>query len=164
MKLYVKEKFFTWVKDFSVYDTSGRERYHVSGEFMTFAHKLHVTDPDGRERAFVRSIPFRWHPTFVVEVGGREVCRIIKEFTFLRPYYRFEGIDWIIEGRSWAHDYTITSPSGTVATISKEWFTLGDAYEIDIADSADEMAVLAAVLTIDCVLASQSAAAATSAT
>jgi uncharacterized protein YxjI len=163
MKLYVKEKFFTWVRDFSVYDASGNERYHVSGEFMSLANKLHVTDRDGVERAYVHSVPFSWHPTYVVEIGGREACRIVKEFTFFRPSYRFEGLDWRIEGGNWSHDYTVMSGRGPVASIRKAWFTLGDAYEIDIADDADELTALAAMLAIDSVLASQNAAAAASA-
>ena len=49
-----------------------------------------------------------------------------------------------------------------MASIRKAWFTLGDAYEIDIADDADELTALAAMLAIDSVLASQNDAAAAS--
>ena len=164
MKLYVKQKFFSMVRDFSVYDSAGCERYHVEGEFLSLRNKLHITGPDGEEKAFVYSELFRLLPEFVVEVGGREVCRIVKDFTWFRPSYHFEGKDWVIEGEFWAHDYVITGSRGTVAGIHREWFTLGDAYEIDIADGEDEITVLAAVLAIDCVLASQSAAAATAST
>lgn len=45
-------------------------------------------------------------------------------------------------------------------SISKEWFTWGDCYALDIADSADEMLALAVVLAIDAVHAQANAAAA----
>ena len=81
MKLYVKEKFFSWVRDFSVYDASGNERYHVSGEFMSLANKLHVTDRNGVERAYVHSVPFSWHPTYVQD---REGVHLLPAFLPLR--------------------------------------------------------------------------------
>ena len=42
--------------------------------------------------------------------------------------------------------------SKTVATISKEWFTWGDAYEIDVDDSVEPVLALAVVLVIDACL------------
>ena len=38
-----------------------------------------------------------------------------------------------------------------IVTITKEWMTWGDSYELDIANPADEIIALAVVLTIDCV-------------
>ena len=55
----------------------------------------------------------------------------------------------------------ITKNGNPIVTISKEWMTWGDSYELDIADPDDETVALAVVLTIDCVMAAQAAAAAT---
>ena len=44
-------------------------------------------------------------------------------------------------------------------TINKEWMTWGDSYELNIINPADELVALAVVLTIDCVMEAQSAAA-----
>ena len=35
MKLYVRQKVFSWGEKFSVYDESGREHYTVRGEVLT---------------------------------------------------------------------------------------------------------------------------------
>ena len=43
-------------------------------------------------------------------------------------------------------------------TISKEWMTWGDSYELNIANPADEILALAVVITIDCVMESNSGA------
>jgi len=51
-----------------------------------------------------------------------------------------------------AHEYEISDPAGPVVSISKEWFTWGDCYQLDIAPSADTALALAVVLAIDCVL------------
>ena len=60
-----------------------------------------------------------------------------------------------------AHDYQITKGGHNIVSISKEWMTWGDSYELDIADPADEIVALAVVITIDCVTESNSGASVT---
>jgi uncharacterized protein YxjI len=55
-----------------------------------------------------------------------------------------------------AHDYEITQNGRSIVTIRKEWMTWGDSYELDIANPKDELVALAVVLTIDCVMESNS--------
>ena len=43
----------------------------------------------------------------------------------------------------------------TVATVSKEWFTWGDTYEISVDDSVEPILALAVVLVIDACLESK---------
>ena len=57
-----------------------------------------------------------------------------------------------------AHDYQIIKRGRKIVTISKEWMTWGDSYELDIADPADELVALAVVIAIDCVTESDSGA------
>ena len=71
------------------------------------------------------------------------------EFTFFRQEYSVNGLGWKVHGDIFSHDYEITANGQRIAQVSKEWFTLGDAYEIDIADGADEVTALAFILVID---------------
>ena len=64
--------------------------------------------------------------------------------------------DMEVEGSFWEHEFEIRRGGQIVARIYKEWLTWGDCYCLDIADPADELAVLAVVLTIDCVAEAQS--------
>ena len=59
-----------------------------------------------------------------------------------------------------AHDYEITRNGDPIVSISKEWMTWGDSYELNISNPQDEIVALAMVLTIDCVMDAQSSAAA----
>ena len=151
MKLYIKEKVFTWGDKFCVKDALGNDRYTVEGEVFTLGKKLHVYDNLGREVAFIRQELMTLLPCFAVSAGGREIAQVKKAFSFLFPRYTIEGLGWIIEGSCWEHEYRITKNGRTIVTISKEWMTWGDSYELDIADPADEILALAVVLTIDCV-------------
>ena len=156
MKLYIKQKVFSWNDRFTVKDEYGNDRYWVEGELFSFGKKLHVYDMTGREVAFIKQELWSWAPRYHVFCGGREVAEIKREFTLLFPKYSIEGLGWEINGSFMAHEYAITKSGYPIVTISKEWMTWGDSYELNISNPQDEIVALAVVLTIDCVMASQS--------
>lgn len=158
MKLYIKEKVFSWGDKFTVKDEYGYDKYVVEGEVFSWGKKLHIYDMTGREVAFIKQEVWSFLPRYYVFCGGQQMAEIKKEFTFLFPKYSIEGLGWEIDGSFLAHEYEITKGSRTIVTISKEWMTWGDSYELDIANPADEMIALAVVLTIDCVMESGSGA------
>ncbi len=160
MKLYIKEKVFSWGDKFTVKDEAGRDKYVVEGEVFSWGKKLHVYDMNGCEIAFIKQEVWSWMPRFYVFCGDRQVAEIKKEFTFFFPKYSIEGLGWEIDGQFMAHDFEITRNGQRIVTITKEWMTWGDSYELDIANPADEIVALAVVITIDCVMESSSAAAA----
>ena len=159
MKLYIKEKVFSWGDKFTVKDAYGEDKYIVEGEVFTFGKKLHVYDKHGREVAFIKQEVWSFLPRYYVFCGDRQIAEIKKEFTFLFPRYTIDGLGWEIDGSFMAHDYQITKQGRKIVTISKEWMTWGDSYELDIADPADELVALAVVIAIDCVTEASSAAA-----
>jgi len=153
MKLYIKQKVFSWTDRFTVKDAQGNDRYYVEGELFSWGKKLHVYDMSGSEVAFIQQKTFSWMPTYFVFVDGRQVAEIVKEFTFFTPRYRIDGPGWEATGRVMFHEYQVTRGEQTVVSICKEWMTWGDSYELDIANPNDEVMALAVVLTIDCVIA-----------
>lgn len=156
MKLYIRQKVFSWGDRFTVKDAAGEDRYAVQGEVLSLGKKLHVYDMSGREAAFIQQKVLSFLPRFFVYVGGMQAAEIVKDFTLFLPRYRVEGPGWSVEGRFLAHEYEIKQNGRTVATISKKWMTWGDSYELDIAGTADEVMALAAVLAIDAVMAANS--------
>ena len=151
MKLYIKEKVFSWNDRFTVRDQWGNDKYYVEGEFFSWGKKLHVYDLQNREVAFIKQEVWSFLPRYYVYTGGQQVAEIKKEFTFFFPKYSIDGLGWEIDGSFWEHEYEITQNGRPIVTISKEWMTWGDSYELDISNSADEIIALAVVLTIDCV-------------
>ena len=161
MKLYIKQKVFSWVDKFTVKDECGNDRYYVEGELFSWGKKLHIKNASGNEVAFIQQKVFSLLPKYFVFVNGEQIAEIVKEFTFLKPKYRIEGLNWDINGNFWAHNYEITRSGSPIVSIRKEWMTWGDSYELEIADPKDEIVALSVVLTIDCVMAAQTAAAST---
>ena len=152
MKLYIKEKVFSWGDKFHVRDEAGRDRYLVQGEVFSWGKKLHVYDMTGSEVAFIKQEVWSWMPRYHVFCGDREVAEIRREFSFFVPRYSIQGLGWEINGHFMAHDYEITRGGVPIVTIRKEWMTWGDSYELDIADPRDEIVALAVLMTIDCVM------------
>ena len=155
MKLYMKQKVFSWADTFTVKDPMGEDKYFIKGEAFSWGKKLHVYDRSGREVAFVRQKLWTFMPRYMVSVNGTDVAEIVKEFTFLRPKYSILGPGWDVDGSFWEHDYEVTENGRPIVSIRKEWMTWGDTYELDIADTGDEVMALAVVLAIDCVLDAQ---------
>ena len=155
MKLYVKQKAFSWRDRFYVKDEKGNDRFVVEGEIFTWGKKLHVYNASGTEVAFIRQKVWSWLPRYFVEVGGCVVCEIVKEFTFFRQSYRLEGLSWRLDGDFWAHEYSLKDKGRQIMRLSKKWFTWGDSYELDIANPQEELLCLCVALAVDCALASQ---------
>lgn len=149
MKLYLKQRVFSWGDKFTVYDECGNDRYYVHGKAFTMGKKLHLCDLAGNELLFIRQKLFTFFPKYHILKNGVEVAEVVKNFSFFRPKYTIHGLDWSVQGDFFDHTYEIRCGSHTVASVSKRWFTLGDAYELDIDPTTDPITALAVVLVID---------------
>lgn len=152
MNFYLKQKFFSFNDRFTIYDENGDDRYYVEGEMFSWGKKLHFLDLNGDELAFISQKVFSFLSKYYISMGGRDVAEVVKEFTFFYPSYGVslsDGSYWNIEGDFFDHEYTIGDSSRMIATISKEWFTWGDAYCVSVADGVDPALALSIVLIID---------------
>ena len=156
MKLYIKEKVFSWGDKFTVKDAYGEDKYVVQGQVFSWGKKLHVYNMAGQEVAFIKQELLTLLPKYTVFCNGRQAAQIKREFTLFIPRYSIAGLGWEIEGSFLDHAYQITKGGMDIVSIRKQWMTWGDSYELDIVNPADEIIALAVVLTIDCVSESDS--------
>ncbi len=156
MKLYIKQKVFSWKDKFFVKDEYGQDKYYVEGELFSWGRKLHVYDMNQREVAFIAQKVMTFMPEFHVSQEGREVAVVKQKFAWFHPKYEIQGPNWNVEGSFWQHEYTVSDQGGSVQVgISKELMSWGDSYEMDIAEDKNELLALAVVLAIDCAVAQQ---------
>lgn len=149
MKLLFKQRFFSWVDSYDIYDEAGRTVFTVEGQ-PSWGHRLHILDAAGRHVGTVKQVILTFLPRFELYIGDRLVGQVVKEFTFFRPSFRMEGLGWQMEGDFFEWDYTITNTAGfAVATVRKELWNWTDTYTIDVADPQNALAALMAVLAID---------------
>lgn len=158
MKLYMKQKVFSWRDKFHVFDENQNERYYAESEFFTIGKKLRIYDYTGNEICFIYQKVMSFLPRYFVNINGEDVAEVIKKFTFFKQEYIVNGLGWSVDGDFTAHEYVIESDGSIIATISKRWLTWGDTYEIDVPNPQNEVTALAIVLIIDAIMAQQAAA------
>ena len=149
MSLYMQQHVFTWGDKFSIYDDGGNEKYFVKGEVFSFGKKLHLYDRAGVELAYIEQKIFTFLPKYYINRSGRGTVEVVKEFTFFTPKYSVNPLGWTVYGDFFSHEYEVECGGQTVASVSKEWFSFGDAYAIRFGAGVDEVTALAVVLVID---------------
>lgn len=149
MKLYIKQKVFSWGDKFTVKDENELDKYTVEGEVFSLGKKLHVKDMNGNEVAFIHQKLLSFMPRYFVFKGEQQVAEIVQKFKFFKPAYVVNGPEWNVEGNFNAHLYRVFQGDNPIVNIEKIWFTWGDSYVLDIDDTADEILALAVVLAID---------------
>ena len=152
MRLYARQKVFSFRTTFSIVDEHGRPHYTVKGEILTIGKKLHVYDASGREVALLREKLIKLLPTYDIYIGGRPVARIVKRLSILKPSYEIRECGWRVEGNFLQHDYRIYNGVVAVAGIRKRWLSFGDCFELDVPDSRNELLAVCVMLAIDCVM------------
>lgn len=156
MKFYIKQKVFSWADKFTIFDENGNEAYWVEGEVFSIGKKLDLFDNADQHKAHIHQKVFSFMPRYFIEVNGEDVAEVVKHFTLFKKRFSVTNYNWMVEGDFFAHEYEIYENDSIIATISKEWFTFGDAYSIDIADEVDPVIAISVVLIIDAILAQSS--------
>lgn len=163
MKHYVEQQLFSLKDRFYIQDEFGHEEYYVESDFFSFGKKFHIYDQYQQQVAYISQKVWSFLPKFEIYVENNYIGQIVKELTLFNPRYYLENSDLQVEGNFLAHDYSIYNSQGTIATISKEWWTFGDKYCIDVKEGIQPIIAIAIMLSIDAVLASQNNAASSAA-
>ena len=93
-----------------------------------------------------------FRPRYQVFVRGALIGEVVQEFSFFHPRFTVEGAGWDVEGDVWAHEYTVSHDGEPIVRISREWFTWGDSYVLDVDDPSRELQALSLVLAMDCAM------------
>lgn len=149
MKLLFKQRFFSWLDSYDIYNEAGQTVYTVKGQ-LSWGHCLKIYDARGNEVGTVKERILTFLPKFEMYLGERYMGCISREFTFFIPKYNVDCNGWQVEGDFFEWDYTIRNASGqSIATVSKELFNWTDTYVIDVVNPQDALCALMLVLAID---------------
>lgn len=149
MRLLFKQRFFSWLDSYDVYNEAGDVAYTVKGQ-LSWGHCLKIFHADGSEAGLVQEKVLTFLPKFELYERDEYIGCIRKELTFFRPKFTIDCNGWEMDGDWLEWDYTIRNASGAaVAVISKEVWNWTDTYVIDVVNPADALRVLMLVLAID---------------
>lgn len=149
MKLLFKQRFFSWLDSYDIYDENGQVAYSVEGK-LSWGHCLHISDAYGKHIATVKEVVLTFLPKFELYVHDELIGSISKEFSLFKPNYHLDFKQWSVLGNFLEWDYQIKDDQDQlVASIGKELFHLTDTYTIDVYQSEDALYALMVVLAID---------------
>lgn len=155
MKLYIKQRVFSWKEKFNVYNELGEPVYYVEGKFFSLSHEFTVYDRNGIPCATVYEKLFKLFAEYDIHTNNEHIT-LKKQLSFFKARYTLLGTSWILEGDIFDHNYSVISADHRpVMVLRKHWFTFGDSYELDIANPDDALKVLCIALSIDADLCNQ---------
>jgi uncharacterized protein YxjI len=157
-QLYIKQKVLSLSGKFTVKDEQEMDVYYVEGSFMKVPKTYSIMNPAREEVALITKKMFSFLPKFFVEVNGQEVLTIKKDFSFLKARYTIDAAGIEVHGNWWEMNFQVLQHGEVVGQVSKEWFTWGDSYKVQILNEEMESIIIALVVAIDCVKADQAAA------
>ena len=149
MKLLFKQRMFSWLDSYDIFNVAGETVYIVKGQ-LSWGHCFKIFDAAGNEKGVVKQKLFTFLPRFEMYCDGRYIGCISREFSLFRPRYNIDCNGWRVEGNFFEWDYEIINAFNCrIATITKEFFNWTDTYSIDIDDPQDALCALMLVLAID---------------
>ena len=107
------------------------------------------------EVAVITKKVFSLLPKFFVEMNGREILTITKEFSFFKARYSIDAAGIEVRGNWWDMNFEVLQHGEVIGQVSKEWLSWGDSYKVQILNEEMEAIVISLVVAIDCVKADQ---------
>ena len=149
MKLLIKQKLFSWLDSFDIFDEDGNTVYTVKGE-LDFHTVLHVYDASGNEIGYIlEKSGTVMEPEFDVYVNSAYVGRIKREFSLFRTKFDIDYNGWGTKGNLLRWEYTVSDGNREIAAVSKEKWKNTDAYAVNVHNKSDVLSIIMLVLAID---------------
>ena len=148
-QLYIKQKVLSLSEHFTVVDAAQRMRYQVEGSFLHIPKTFHILNATGNEVARIEKQVFSWLPHFSVFVNNEQIASIDKELSFFKSRYHIDAQGLEIAGDWWDMNFTVLRNGTPIASITQQWLSWGDTYEVSINDDSSELLIVALVIAID---------------
>ncbi|MFD1412573.1 LURP-one-related/scramblase family protein [Oceanobacillus jeddahense] len=161
-QLYIKQKVFSLNEKFTVKNQEEKDVYYVEGSFMRIPKTFSIKDAKGEEVALITKKTLSFLPKFFVEVNGQEVLAIKKGLSFFKARYTIDAAGIEVRGNWWDMNFQVYQHGEIIGKVSKEWFTWGDSYKVQVVNEEMETSLIALVVAIDCVKADEKGAASAS--
>ena len=106
MKLLFKQRFFSWLDSYDIFDEEGKTIYTVEGK-LSLGHCMHVYNVYHEHIATLKQELLTFMPRFSVYMQDEYVGSISREFTFFKPSYQIDYKGWSVHGDFMEWDYEI---------------------------------------------------------
>ncbi|MDR0832057.1 MAG: LURP-one-related family protein [Bacillales bacterium] len=155
MKLYIKQKVFTWGDKFTVKDEQGQDIYQVKGKVISFGKSLKIYDiKTNTIVAKIRQKLFHVMAHYKVSITDQKPFMVVKRLKLFTPSFKVKALKWDVDGDFLAHDYTVTSTNEMIMKLNKRYVSWGDSYELNITKEENQLACISIAIVADAVMSS----------
>ncbi|HTE86789.1 MAG TPA: LURP-one-related family protein [Dehalococcoidia bacterium] len=149
----LQRKLFAIGEDFWIENDRGDQVYKVDGKALSIRKKFILEDQAGGEMLSVEAKLIALQPTMKIERQGQQYAMVTKAlFTLFHQHYTIQvegGPAYEAQGDITNHEYEVMGNGAQVAQISRQWFSIRDAYGVAVAPELDQALILAAAVCID---------------
>ena len=149
MKLYFKQRLFSWLDSYEIYDENQQTVYQVEGK-LAFGHQFSLLNQQGQIIGQVKEKIRLFVPEFELIVANQVIGSVKKEVTFFKPHFVVDFNNWEVKGDIFEWEYQVLDANQEiVTTISKDVWQWTDCYKIEVYQDSDALYVVMLVLAID---------------
>jgi uncharacterized protein YxjI len=153
MRYLVQERIFSITTDFWIEDENGNRVFLVDGRALSLRETFELKDAHGNVLILIRKKLFAMRDTMEIENGDGIVATVRPAF-FSPVRHRYEidladGQRLEAVGNFTDKDWELSDGRQVVGRISRRWFSVRDAYGVEVAPGADDALVIAIAVCID---------------
>ncbi len=152
MKVYIKNKFWSWGGGSSVVNEKKEPVFQVKGRVFSITKVKYVCDMEGKRLFKVRNKWFNFfvHKAYIYDENKKKIATVKDKWFNLNGEYFVLGYkDEIkIEGKFFGLSSKILRNGQVIGSIKRQFTIINDAFELD-ADEADMPFLIALVIALD---------------
>ena len=150
----IRQKLVSIGDDFWIENAEGQRVFKVDGKVLRISKTLVFEDANGKKLCQIKERLLTIKDTMVIEdPHGRDIASVKKALISpLRDKWNVNvkgGEDLVVQGNILDLEYDIKQGRKKVAEVSKKWFTIADAYGVEIEAGQNDILILAIAVAID---------------
>ncbi|MGK4584590.1 LURP-one-related/scramblase family protein [Kitasatospora sp. HPMI-4] len=156
MRYLIRDRMFAFHEEAWI-ETEHREKlYRVNRRFLRLRTTFDFVDSHGAKVATITKKALTLHHTILIKQDGVVAARISKRaLRILGDRFKVrlrDGRRLRIAGNLWDHEFDIQHQGTTLAHISRRWFTIRDAYAVDVMSPQDATLLVILAVCVDHIL------------
>ncbi|MCW7942873.1 hypothetical protein AAW14_12680 [Streptomyces hygroscopicus] len=156
MRYLVRDRMLAFHEEAWV-ETEHREKlFRVDRKLLRLRTTFHFVDVEGNQVAGIVRKALTLHHTILIKQNGAVVGRISKRmFRIFGDHFSAtlrDGRRLRIAGNVWDREFDVRYDGSTLARISRRWFSIRDAYAVDVMSEPDALLMIVLAVCVDHIL------------
>ncbi|MGW3066019.1 LURP-one-related/scramblase family protein [Streptomyces sp. NPDC001130] len=159
MRYLVRDRMLAFHEEAWVETEHRQKLFKVDRKLMRLRTTFHFVDTRGDHFASIVKKALTLHHTILIKQNGENVGRISKRrFRLFGDRFKVtlrDGRRLRIAGNLWDREFDIADNGATLAHISRRWFSIRDAYAVDVMYEPDWLLLIVLAVCVDHIIEDQ---------